>query len=92
LTLQQALRAQFRCLEEVESVGYSLRDLDYAATQLRWLRPAGVALVEELRREINRVRRRIAPYRTQVLRSRFGPTLRRHAKELKQARKTYGPG
>ncbi|MBI4401145.1 MAG: hypothetical protein HY581_05900 [Nitrospirae bacterium] len=43
-----------------------------------------------LRREINLVRRRIAPYRAQILRSRFGPFLRRHIKGLATARATYG--
>ena len=49
------LRAQARCLEEVESVRYSLRDLDYAARQLGWLSESGVALVQSMAREIRRV-------------------------------------
>lgn len=88
---ETVLRARFRCLEEVASLGYSLRDLDDAAKKLRWLTRDGVALVAELRRAVQRVRRRIAPYRTQVLRSRFGPALRRHVQTLERAGKTYRP-
>jgi HEXXH motif-containing protein len=90
LGAQALLRARFRCLEEVESVGYSIRDLTCAADQLGWLSPSGVALVRELARQIARVRRRIAPFRDQVLRSRYGPALRQHVRTLARARTLYG--
>jgi hypothetical protein len=32
-----------------------------------------------------------APHRKAVLASQFGPSLRKHVKELQQARRTYGP-
>jgi hypothetical protein len=40
---------------------------------------------------IEQVEQNIAPHRKAVLASTFGPALRRHIKELQQARQTYGP-
>jgi HEXXH motif-containing protein len=91
LSKQDVLRARFRCLEEIDSVRYSLQDLDYATTELGWITTAGMSLVDSLRREIERVRKRMAPYETSVLHSRYGAELTRHRKELTAARKTYGP-
>lgn len=91
LTDQQILRASFRCLEEVASVEYSLRDLDHAAKKLGWLTSAGWTMVGSLKREIERVGRRIAPYEKVVLRSWHGLEFRQHQKELTAARETYGP-
>jgi hypothetical protein len=91
LGTQDRLRARFRCLEEVESVGYSIRDLTDTADRLGWLSTYGAALVRILKGEIRKVHRRIAPYRDQVLRSRHGPALRRHVRTLSRARATYGP-
>ncbi|MGH7229300.1 MAG: aKG-HExxH-type peptide beta-hydroxylase, partial [Nitrospiraceae bacterium] len=90
LTPQQILRARFRCLEEVESVRYSLKDLEYAR-KIGWLTGAGWGLVSSLKREIERVRKRIVPFERAVFRSRYGPKLKRHRQELAEARKTYGP-
>lgn len=90
LTAQQVLRARFRCLEEVESVRYSIKDLQHAR-KLDWLTPAGWGLVGSLKQEIERVGRRIAPYEKVVLRSRPGVEFRQHQKELAAARETYGP-
>jgi len=84
------LRARFRSLEEVDSVQYSLHDLDEAARSLGWLTKAGVGLVESLKQEIRRVKTRIARYERSVLASRYGPELRRHRRELRAARQTYG--
>ncbi|MBM4122677.1 MAG: hypothetical protein FJ249_08805 [Nitrospira sp.] len=84
------LRARFRCLEEVESVGYSLRDLAHASDRLGWLSPCGAALVRILQSEIGKVRRRVVPFRQTVLRSRYGPALRRHIRTLARARALYG--
>lgn len=91
LTGRDLLRARARCLEEVESVRYSIRDLRHAADRLGWLTPWGARLVEALDREIRLAVRRIAPHRPAVLRSAFGPALRRHGRELDRARAAYPP-
>jgi HEXXH motif-containing protein len=90
LTAQERLRARARCLEEIESVQYSIRDLLEPARARGWLTPAGLRLVRQLEREIARVRRRVVPWRNMVMRSRYGPALRRHFHELERARRTYG--
>jgi len=90
LSAKDRLRAKFRCLEEVESVGYSLRDLAHASDRLGWLSPCGAALVRILQSEIGKVRRRVVPFRQAVLRSRYGPALRRHIRTLARARVLYG--
>jgi len=91
LTPQQVLRARFRCLEEVASVEYSLRDLDYAGEKLAWLAAPGMALVDQLKQELVRVKKRIASFERVVIRSRYGPELRRHRQALTSALQTYGP-
>jgi len=85
------LRAQARCLEEVESVRYSLRDLVYAARQLGWLSESGVALVQSMAREIRRVHRRIALHESAIYSSHYGQDLKRHCDTLRHARHNYGP-
>jgi hypothetical protein len=90
LTDQQLLRARFRCLEEVDSVRYSLKDLAHAR-KLGWITEAGWGLVSALKREIEKVGKRIAPFEQAVLRSKHGAELKRHRKELATARGTYGP-
>jgi HEXXH motif-containing protein len=91
LTSRDLQRARFRCLEEVESVRYSIQDLEYADWHLKWLTGSGQRLVKQLEETIEQVEHNIAPHRKAVLASTFGPALRRHIKELHQARKTYGP-
>jgi HEXXH motif-containing protein len=91
LTQRDLQRARFRCLEEVESVRYSIQDLEYASWHLKWLTGSGQRLVKQLAETIEQVEQNIAPHRKAVLASQFGPALRRHAKELHQARQTYGP-
>ena len=91
LTSRDLQRARFRCLEEVESVRYSIQDLEYASWHLKWLTGSGQRLVKQLAETIEQVEQRIAPHRKAVLASKFGPSLRRHVKELHQARQTYGP-
>ncbi len=91
LTSRDLQRARFRCLEEVESVRYSIQDLEYAGRHLKWLTGSGQRLVKRLAEMIEQVRQNIAPHRQAVLTSTFGPALRRHVKELQQARQTYGP-
>jgi HEXXH motif-containing protein len=91
LTSRDLQRARFRCLEEVESVRYSIQDLEYASWHLKWLTGSGQRLVKQLAEMIEQVEHNIAPHRKAVLASKFGPALRRHVKELQQARQTYGP-
>jgi len=91
LTKAQVLRARFRCLEELESVRYSMQDLEYADRHLGWLTGSGRRLVGQLAHAITKVERKMAPYRKILLRSKVGPSLRRHVKELQHARQTYGP-
>ncbi|TKS64060.1 MAG: HEXXH motif domain-containing protein [Nitrospira sp.] len=91
LTQRDLQRARFRCLEEVESVRYSIQDLEYASWHLKWLTGSGQRLVKQLAEAIEQVEHSIAPQRKAVLASKFGPALRRHVKELHQARMTYGP-
>ena len=91
LTARDLQRARLRCLEEVESVRYSLQDLHYADRHLGWLTGSGRRLVGELAEAIGKVERSIERFKREVLRSKFGHALRRHIKELHQARMTYGP-
>jgi hypothetical protein len=91
LTQRDLQRARFRCLEEVESVRYSIQDLEYASWHLKWLTGSGQQLVKQLADAMEQVEHHIAPHRKAVLASKFGPALRRHMKELQQARQTYGP-
>jgi len=91
LTPNDLQRARFRCLEEVESVRYSIHDLEYASWHLKWLTGSGQRLVKQLADTIEQVEQSIEPHRKAVLASKFGPALRKHMKELQQARETYGP-
>ncbi|ALA60057.1 aKG-HExxH-type peptide beta-hydroxylase [Nitrospira moscoviensis] len=91
LTARDLQRARFRCLEEVESVRYSIQDLHYADHHLGWLTGSGRRLVRQLSEEIEKVHQRIALYEKEVARSKLGVSLRRHVKDLRQARQTYGP-
>jgi len=91
LTSRDLQRARFRCFEEVESVRYSIQDLEYAGWHLKWLTGSGQRLVKQLAESIEQVEHNVAPHRKAVLASQFGPPLRRHIKELHQARQTYGP-
>ena len=91
LTQRDLQRVRFRCLEEVESVRYSIQDLEYADWHLKWLTGSGQRLVKQLAEAIEQIEHIIAPHRKAVLATTFGPALRRHVKELQQARQTYGP-
>ena len=90
LTARQLVRARFRCFEEIESVRYSLLDLEYAR-RLKWITTAGSRLVKELEHAIVSMERRMSHHRKMVLASVFGPSLRRHVAVLRRARTTYGP-
>ena len=91
LTQRDLMRARFRCLEEIESVRYSIRDLEYSGSHLKWLTGSGARLVRQLEEQIGNAEARIARHREAVLSSSFGPALRRHIKELHQARQVFGP-
>lgn len=91
LGAQHLVRARFRCLEEIESVRYSLQDLEYARRQLKWLTGSGVRLINELKDAIGQTERQMSRYRKAVLASSFGSSLRRHVAGLRQAREAYGP-
>ncbi len=91
LTEREVLRARLRCLEEVESVRYSIQDLNYASRHLGWLTGSGQRLVGQLAGAIGKIERKMAPHKKEVIRSTFGPALRRHEEELQRARMTYGP-
>lgn len=91
LGTRDLVRARFRCLEEIESVRYSLCDLEYAGRHLKWLTGSGVRLVNELEDAIGQTERQMSRHRRAILASSFGPSLRRHLSELRHARRTYGP-
>ena len=91
LTARHLLRARFRCLEEIESVRYSLGDLEYAGRHLKWMTASGARLVKHLEEAIAKAEQHMSRHRRTVLASRHGPSLRRHVLELRQARHTYGP-
>lgn len=91
LTQRDLMRARFRCLEEIESVRYSIQDLTYAGRHLKWLTGSGGRLVRQLEEAIAKAERRIAHHRKAVVGSKFGPALRKHVKKLHHARQAYGP-
>lgn len=91
LTLSDLHRARFRCLEEVESVRYSLQDLHYADRHLGWLTGSGRRLVGLLTDAIDQVESQSERFKREVERSPFGRALRKHVKELQQARQAHGP-
>ena len=91
LTKLDLHRARVRCLEEVESVRYSLRDLHYADHHLGWLTGSGRRLVGQLTEAIEQVECESERFKREVERSTFGQALRKHVKELQHARQTYGP-
>jgi HEXXH motif-containing protein len=91
LSQAEVLRARARGLEEVSSVQYSFKDLDWAAKR-GWLTVSGVRLVDELKREMKQTAKRIAPYEAEVKRSRYGSELRRHNDVLAHAAELYRSG
>lgn len=91
LTSRDLTRARFRCLEEIDSVRYSLQDLAYAGDKLKWLTNRGKRIVDQLAESLGQVERQMQVHEKEVSRSSFGPALRRHRAELSHARKTYGP-
>ncbi|HKY70535.1 MAG TPA: HEXXH motif-containing putative peptide modification protein [Nitrospira sp.] len=91
LTGRDLVRARFRCLEEIESVRYSLRDLEYAGRHLKWITVPGARLVKQLEEAIMKAEHQMVRHRRTVLASPFGANLRKHMSELQQARQAYGP-
>ncbi len=90
LTARDLTRARFRCLEEIDSVRYSLEDLAHAGGQLKWLTAKGNQLVDRLAEAMGHVEQNMKKYDAAVSRSSFGPALRRHRAELVRARETCG--
>jgi HEXXH motif-containing protein len=90
LTAGDLVRARSRCQEEIESVRYSLFDLEHAR-RLGWVTKAGARLVKQLEAAMASAERHMARHRKAVFASSFGPSLRRHAAELRRARQRYGP-
>jgi HEXXH motif-containing protein len=91
LTQRDLHRVRVRCLEEVESVRYSLQDLHYADHHLGWLTGSGRRLVGQLAETIDQVAQLSEGFKREAQRSSFGPGLRKHVNELQQARQTHGP-
>ncbi|NGZ60733.1 MAG: hypothetical protein CV081_09565 [Nitrospira sp. LK265] len=91
LTHRDLQRARFRCLEEIASVRYSLQDLQYADHHLGWITGSGRRLVGQLTETIEQVERESDRFKREVERSPLGQALRKHVKELQQARRTHGP-
>ncbi|MGE3976533.1 MAG: HEXXH motif-containing putative peptide modification protein [Nitrospira sp.] len=91
LTQRDLQRARFRCVEEVESVRYSLQDLHYADHHLGWLTGSGRRLVGLLTEAIDQVECESGRFKPEVERSAFGQALRKHVTELRLARQTHGP-
>jgi HEXXH motif-containing protein len=90
LSTRDLMRARYRCLEEIDSVRYSLEDLAHAGGQLKWLTREGNQLADRLAEALGHVERRMKKYDAAVSRSSFGPALRRHRAELARARETCG--
>lgn len=90
LTPRDLMRARFRCLEEIDSVRYSLQDLDHAGGRLKWLTSMGKRMVGQLAQSLGHVERHMRKHQAAVSRSSFGPALRRHRAELARARETCG--
>jgi hypothetical protein len=84
------MRARFRCLEEIDSVRYSLQDLAHAGGRLKWLTSMGKGIVDQLAESLEHVERRMRKHQRTVNRSSFGPALHRHRAELARARETCG--
>ena len=81
-------RARYRCLEEIDSVRYSLTDLDYAGGHLKWLTRGGKQLVRQLNDALTHIEQGMQMYEPEIRRSSLGPALRCHRTELAQARET----
>ena len=92
LTSRDLQRARFRCLEEVESVRYSIQDLEYAGWHLAAHRAQANGWSSSWQKRSSRLEHKHrTPQKSTSSPSKFGPALRRHIKELHQACQTYGP-
>ncbi len=88
LSQRDLARARYRCLEEIESVRYSLIDLDYAGGRLKWLTRGGKELVRQLADMLAQIERAMQVQEAEVRTSSFAPALRKHRAELAHARET----
>ena len=89
LSLWDLERACYRCLEEIDSVRYSLKDLDLAGGRFKWLTRGGKQVVKQLVDVLAYIDQRMLTHEKDVSRSSFGPALRRHRAELTRARETF---
>ncbi|MFO0775964.1 MAG: HEXXH motif-containing putative peptide modification protein [Nitrospiraceae bacterium] len=91
LTSRDVQRAHFRCLEETESVRYSLQDLAYADRECGWIPAAGRRLVRQLAEEMAAVQSAASRFPRVIAGTSFARAFAAHRKELHTARHTYGP-
>ncbi|GKS59135.1 hypothetical protein YTPLAS18_26620 [Nitrospira sp.] len=91
LSDRDLIRARFRCLEERESVRYSLKDLVYADQQRGWLSVPGRRLVRQLTAEMQKVERSARQHERAIRGTEHGKALNKHISEIRTARRTYGP-
>lgn len=89
LSQRDLARARYRSLEEIESVRYSLTDLDYAGSELKWLTRGGKQLVRQLADALAQIEQAMSTQQAEVATSSFGPALRRHRAALAHARQIY---
>ncbi len=82
-------RARYRCLEEIDSVRYSLKDLDLAGGHFKWLTRGGKQVVKQLADALAHIEQQMLTHEKDVSRSSFGPALRRHRAELARARELF---
>lgn len=88
LRLRDLERARYRCLEEIDSVRYSLKDLNHAGRHLKWLTLGGTRVVTQLADALAHIEQQMLTHEKDVSKSSFGPALRRHRAELVHARDT----
>jgi len=82
-------RARYRCLEEIDSVRYSLKDLDLAGGHFKWLTRGGKQVVKQLADALAQIEQQMLTHEKDVSRSSFSPALRRHRAELARARELF---
>jgi hypothetical protein len=90
LSRRDLFRARYRGLEEIDSVRYSLQDLEYAGGRLKWLTPMGKQVVEQLAEALAHIEQHMQKHQASVSQSPFSQALRRHRAELARARQMYG--
>lgn len=89
LSVRDLDRARYRCLEEIDSVRYSLKDLDLAGGHFKWLTRGGKRVIAQLADIVAHIEQQMLTHEKDVSRSSFGPALRRHRAELARARELF---